>query len=389
MERHDAVPILDLSLDDDDLIPQIADACSSFGFFQIVQFESYVSSETLTAFQTAMRDYFHLPHEDKVSHKRHEQNARGYFDDELTKQKRDWKECLDVGMPGSRDWNVPDDSPTNACLDGWNVFPRHHTDLEDRSHDFRRSVVAYYDACATLSNRLAHLMARGLGMAIPNDFIQELADTHTSYLRLNYYPPCPLSASEEQHGTNETDDPLGISPHRDAGFLTILLQDDNCHSLQVWYDDQWITIHPEPRSLTINTGDMCMLWSNGRYQAPLHRVLTHDTCERYSAPFFYNPGYHQWIEPGRNVDENDHEPRKYHACLYGYFRAVRFAGDLTDLGVEIQTQDYEIVHGVADSSPHLMKQKIFAKQVDFGKPFSVTTYRPLLVNSNTPPDNHH
>ena len=26
---------------------------------------------------------------------------------------------------------------------------------------------------------------------------------------------------------------LGISPHRDAGFLTILLQDINCHSLQV------------------------------------------------------------------------------------------------------------------------------------------------------------
>jgi hypothetical protein len=33
--------------------------------------------------------------------------------------------------------------------------------------------------------------------------------------------------------------------------------------------------------------------------------------------------------------------REFHACLYGYFRAVRFAGDLTDLGVEIQTQIYD------------------------------------------------
>lgn len=137
-----------------------------------------------------------------------------------------------------------------------------------------------------------------------------------------------------------------------------------------------------------------MLWSNGRYQAPLHRVLTNDTYERYSAPFFYNPGYHQWIEAASDVllhnDDDDthniHEPtrKKYHPCLYGYFRAVRFAGDLTDLGVEIQTQDYEIEQGGRiHSSPHLMKQKVFAEKVDFGKPFSVETYRPLLVSSSS------
>lgn len=354
MATSSSVPVIDLSLEDEELIPLIALACSNFGFFQIIN----CNSVSVSPFQAAMKDYFALPYDQKRAYKRHEQNARGYFDDELTKQKRDWKECLDCGVPGSRDWTVQDDAPENECLDGFNVFP---ADLPE----FRATVVQYFDECAALSNRLATLMARGLGIALPNDFLQELADTHTSYLRLNYYPPCQEEKKE--------DGVLGISPHRDAGFLTILLQDDECHSLQVWYEEQWLTIHPEPNSLTINTGDMCMLWSNGRYQAPLHRVLTSDSHTRYSAPFFYNPGYHQWIE-----SELKSENKKYHACLYGYFRAVRFAGDLTDLGVEIQMQDYELV---GDDSPHLNKQTAFAEKVDFCKPFSVDTYRSLLVTA--------
>jgi isopenicillin N synthase-like dioxygenase len=69
----------------------------------------------------------------------------------------------------------------NACLDGWNVFPQNHKDHDrDTTTNFRQAVVTYYDACAGLSNRLAQLMARGLGLTMPNDFIQELADTHTS-----------------------------------------------------------------------------------------------------------------------------------------------------------------------------------------------------------------
>ncbi|KAI2503253.1 iron ascorbate-dependent oxidoreductase [Fragilaria crotonensis] len=370
-----AIPVIDMSLDDNDIIPLIADACSSFGFFQIVNVDAVFGNDgngvgggsggiSVDEFRSAMKDYFSkLPYDQKIRDKRHQQNARGYFDDELTKQKRDWKECLDFGVPGSRNWDLADDSPENECLDGFNVFPKNLP-------EFRRTVVQYFDECAALSNRLATLMAQGLGIEIENNkFLQELKDTHTSYLRLNYYPPCGGRDEEKK------EDVLGISPHRDAGFLTILLQDEDCHSLQVWHNEQWMTIHPEPRSFTINTGDMCMLWSNGRYQAPLHRVLTNDSQERYSAPFFYNPGYHQWIESGI-----DSEERKYHACLYGYFRAVRFAGDLTDLGVEIQIQDYEIDEGRADS-PHLKKQTAFAETVDFRKPFSVETYRPLLVSN--------
>lgn len=48
-------------------------------------------------------------------------NARGWYDDELTKQTRDWKEGFDVGHvphPG-----LPPDHPSNIVVEGFNQWP--------------------------------------------------------------------------------------------------------------------------------------------------------------------------------------------------------------------------------------------------------------------------
>jgi hypothetical protein len=143
----------------------------------------------------------------------------------------------------------------------------------------------------------------------------------------------------------------------------------------------WVTVHPIPGSLTINTGDMAMIWSNGRLRAPLHRVLTDPYKVRYSAPFFYNPGYDEMIAPLSTVDDNisggnssSTDLAKYRPCLWGYFRALRFAGDLTDLGVEIQTSHYK----VGSDSSHPENQLVLMKQISFREPFDVDKYRHIL-----------
>jgi isopenicillin N synthase-like dioxygenase len=359
------IPVIDLAFDipESDLVEQIANACSEFGFFQITNHG--ISQELVQQYIRQCQLYFNLPRDVKIQWKRNQSNSRGYFDDELTKQRRDWKEALDFGVPKSRDWSLPDASPENHCLDGLNQLPS-----KDVLPDFRSTVVRYFDECAILSDRLAVLMAKGMHRDESEPMIQELREKHSSYLRVNHYPPC-----NEEPG--DVPAPLGVSPHFDAGFLTVLLQDDGCHSLQVLKDDQWITVHPVPGALTINTGDMAQIWSNGKYKAPLHRVLTNETKERYSAPFFYNPSYYARVEP--LVQEG--ETPIYHPVLWGYFRAVRFAGDLTDLGVEIQIDNF------LKSKPteHINKQEIFAQQADLEKPFSVEVFRPLLVNSSESP----
>ena len=325
--------------------------------------------------------------------------------DRLTKRKRDWKEALDVGMPGSRDWNKPDFDESNACLDGYNQFPSTY-----ECQNFRKVVVEYFEECSKLSDRLARLMVLALngrngvgGNDVDEDFLNRMKDEHTSYLRMNYYPPTDANNNSNSGvGNNNLHNnsfsnqsasaqTLGISPHRDAGFLTILLQDINCHSLQVarfedddhiGNDDRWVTVHPVPGSLTINTGDMAMICSNGRFRAPLHRVLTDPTKKRYSAPYFYNPGYNELIAPFacNSSDDNKNEShiKRFNPCLWGYFRALRFAGDLTDLGVEIQTSHYK----VGSESSHILKQKEFLDIIDFEEPFNVEKYRHILESKD-------
>uniref|UniRef100_A0A7S4HNG0 Fe2OG dioxygenase domain-containing protein n=1 Tax=Odontella aurita TaxID=265563 RepID=A0A7S4HNG0_9STRA len=366
------VPIIDLSLADDDLVEQIAEACSTWGFFQLTNHG--FPPDLVDEFRSQMKEFFSLPHDLKICLKRDENNARGFFDDELTKRRRDWKEAIDVGVPGSRDWSVPDDDASNECLDGFNRFP-----AESDAPKFRPTVVRYFQACESLADRIAVLMGKGLGRGgnietekQKDTFFQELRTKHTSYLRMNYYPVCPSTMHSRP---DDKPPPLGISPHKDAGFLTVLVQDDDCHSLQVArypngdesMKPRWVTVHPHPGSFTINTGDMAQIWSNGKYKAPLHRVLTNDAKVRYSAPFFYNPGYRTEIAPFLAQ-----KPR-YNPCSWGYFRAVRFAGDLTDLGIEIQISDFE----KEAESPHIEKQARFTCEVDCCSRFSVEKFRPL------------
>lgn len=225
--------------------------------------------------------------------------------------------------------------------------------------EFRRVVIEYFRACECLASEIAGYMSMGLqkGECERDDIVERLREEHTSFLRLNHYPPL-----------DEEKDVLGISPHHDAGFLTILLPDPSCHTLQVFntQTQTWTTILPSsPTSLIVNTGVMAMIYSNGIYQAPLHRVLTSPE-ERYSIPFFYNPGYRMKIQPFKG--------NKYHPCSWGYFRCVRFAGDVMDLGVEIQIEDYEVDR----ESEHLRKQEYFLEHVDFSVPFSIERYRSLL-----------
>ena len=49
------------------------------------------------------RWFFGLPKDVKQRIKRTPSNSRGWFDDEFTKQKLDWKQGLDIGVEGKVD----------------------------------------------------------------------------------------------------------------------------------------------------------------------------------------------------------------------------------------------------------------------------------------------
>lgn len=109
-------------------------------------------------------------------------------------------------------------------------------------------------------------------------------------------------------------------------------------------------------------------------------MLSNETKERFSAPFFYNPSYDTVVRPlvttkttsaGDNDDSYDVDEAVYRPVSWGYYRAVRFAGDLTDFGVEIQTEDFR---RDAPSDHHARRQTMFLEEVDFRKSFDVEVF---------------
>ena len=309
------IPVIDIAaLDTVAASGAIDSACRDWGFFQIVNHG--IDAALCRELDRQMRALFAQPREVKRAISRTRDNPWGFFDNELTKNTRDWKEIYDYGPPDG------------VMQPQW---PQHLP-------GFEAAIRAYYDACERLAFRLVGAISRNLGMpatALAADF----HPVHTSFLRLNYYPVCPAPARPDGLAT-PTSGHLGINHHTDAGALTLLLQDDQ-PGLEVYRDGDWYLVEPRRDALVVNIGDIVQVWSNDRYRAALHRVTASAEAERCSAPFFFNPAYSAEYAPLPTTVDRAH-PARYRPIRWGEFRARRAAGDYADLGEEVQISHYAI-----------------------------------------------
>jgi isopenicillin N synthase-like dioxygenase len=309
-----SIPVIDIErLDDPGTMQALDTACRDWGFFQVTRHG--IDADAIAALSDATHTFFHQPTAVKREVSRTASNPWGFFDRELTKNTRDWKQIYDYG---------PADD--HAIEPQW---PRMLPAFEPAIRDF-------YDDCERLAYRLLSAISANLGM--PRNYLNRGFESgHTSFLRLNYYPVCPEPSSPDAVRTPEQGH-LGINHHTDAGALTLLLQDEQ-PGLEVFRDGRWHLVEPRSDSLVINVGDIVQVWSNDYYRASLHRVITSSTAERFSAPFFFNPSYVTHYEPLPTTIDTE-RPARYRAINWGEFRALRAAGDYTDRGEEVQISHY-------------------------------------------------
>jgi len=326
--KQDSPPIIDIgalydsewTLSKQNVVDEIGEACKRWGFFQVVNHS--INLGLLEDTRKVMEEFFALSTTEKNQVKRTQNNSRGFADDELTKQKRDWKEIFDFG-------SAREDEPPQSIMDGYNQWP-------GKPEQFRKTMQQYFQANTELAKVLMDAIAWSLKVD-PRHFREVFAE-HTSFARLNYYPQLPSDANKSQT--------LGISRHTDAGGLTVLWQDGP--GLQVYsgskedkHDGEWVGVNPPSlEAFTINIGDMMHVWTGGVYTAPEHRVIANHDKKRYSIPFFYNPSYAVVMEPIPNLQGSS---QKYRPFTWGEFRSKRFAGDYADVGKETQIEDWEIL----------------------------------------------
>lgn len=103
---------------------------------------------------------------------------------------------------------------------------------------------AYAAEMQKLTHKLLELIASSLGLA--KDRLNGFFKDQTSFMRLNYYPPCPAPQLA-----------LGLGRHKDAGAMTILAQ-DNVGGLEVKRksDGAWMFVKPTADAYIVNVGDI-------------------------------------------------------------------------------------------------------------------------------------
>jgi isopenicillin N synthase-like dioxygenase len=253
---------------------QIGAACRDAGFFYVVNHG--VGRALRDRLAEESRAFFALPEREKaeIAMARGGRAWRGWFPlgGELTAGKPDRKEGLYFGSE-----LAPDDVRVAAGrpLHGPNLFPR-------RPAGLRGAVLDYLAALTALGHALCAGLSLSLGL--PASYFRDryTADPLTLF-RIFRYPP---GAGAE----------WGVGEHTDYGLLTILLQDES-GGLEVRTPRGWLAAPPLPDSFVCNIGDMLDRMTGGRYRSTPHRVRNPAPHDRYSFPFFFDPGWEAKIEP--------------------------------------------------------------------------------------------
>ena len=168
--------------------------------------------------------------------------------------------------------------PGNPLL-GPNVWPAAMPEL-------KADVYPYFEAASACAEDLLRGFALGAGLD-PEHFIRH-RDRPVSRGSLQYYPPQPDGAEEDQ---------FGVAPHTDFGVLTVLCQ-DRIGGLEIRRrDGGWMAMPPIPGTLVVNIGDLLERWSNHRYRSTVHRVINASGRERLSLVLAYDPNFETLVDP--------------------------------------------------------------------------------------------
>ncbi len=306
-----------------DLYARLARACEDHGFFFL---SGHGQDELIGAVFDRARAFFALPKPAKLAVMRDADNPLGYYDRELTKQRRDMKEVFDFKAGGHLSRN-----------------PARRTRWPRQPEGFEATLTEFFAAFTTLAEETMALIFTALGM--PGDAVREtmaasFGPRHSSAARLNFYPPVdPVPVSEREDVTPLGD--MALHHHTDPGAMTLLLQDDH-GGLQAFSKRHgWIDIAPQPGTIVVNVGDMLQVWTNDRCVAGMHRVVPvpQEGHGRYSVPFFYQPRIEANIEPWTESGEKP----AYRSFSWRDYIHGRVSDNFADYGEEdIQIDRYRI-----------------------------------------------
>ncbi|KAG0449177.1 hypothetical protein HPP92_027489 [Vanilla planifolia] len=245
------------------VLESLSKACEQYGFFRVVNHG--IPSETLLRLMASARRFFELPSSVRAKYMSNDIRSPVRYGTSFNQ--------LQDGVFYWRDFLKLNCHPMPAVLPFWPSSPP----------ELREEAQSYAKQSKVLFLLLMEAILEILGLG--SDTLQEFKEG-THMVIINCFPPCP-----------EPELTLGMPPHSDYGFLTILLQDTNVKGLQVQCGDDWVTVDPIPDSLFVNVGDHLEIFSNGRYKSVLHRVFVNSTKSRNSIASLHSLPFDSIVRP--------------------------------------------------------------------------------------------
>jgi isopenicillin N synthase-like dioxygenase len=250
------------------VINQLRQTARDVGFFYLVNHR--VEQSLLDEVQRVARAFFALPQQEKLKvEMANSPHFRGYnlAGVEITRSQPDFREQFDVGA--ERDaLPVTPDAPAWQRMQGPNQWPEALPELQ-------QVITRWQQEMTQVALELLRALAEAL--QLPRHAFDNLYGTYPNeHIKLIRYP-----------GRSDAESRQGVGAHKDSGFLTLLLQDDQPGLEVELSPDNWVAASPLPGSFVVNIGELLELATNGYLRATVHRVVSpRPDRERLSAAFF-------------------------------------------------------------------------------------------------------
>ncbi|KAJ7972304.1 2-oxoglutarate and Fe(II)-dependent oxygenase superfamily protein [Quillaja saponaria] len=273
------------------VLKSLANACEQYGFFQLVNHG--ISDDVIRNMIDVATRFFALPFEDRAKYMTSNMRAPVRYGTSFNQTKDSvfcWRDFLKLLS-----------HPLPDFLPHWPSSPVDFQDLagtyaKETKYLFLMLTEAILESLGIVTTFSDHQHQQQKRTEEKN-ILKEFEDG-SQLIVANFYPPCP-----------EPDLTLGMPPHSDYGFLTLLLQDE-VEGLQIQFQGKWVTVEPIANAFVINVGDHLEIFSNGKYKSVLHRVLVNSVKSRISVASLHSLPLSCMVRPSpKLIDEEN--PKRY------------------------------------------------------------------------------
>nr|GLL38166.1 gibberellin 3-beta-dioxygenase 1-like [Ipomoea trifida] len=265
-KQYASIPTVDLLAPN--VVELIGHACETWGMFHVVNHG--VSSALVDEVESQAYRLFALPDHQKMKALRSPGGATGYGAARISPffPKLMWHEGFT--MMGS---------PAHHARQLW---PHDHQHFCDTMENYEKKMKALAFKLFLLTLNSIGASEQHLKWLNPSP----AATQSEGALQLNSYPRCP----NPTHA-------IGLAPHTDSLFLTILHQ-SAATGLQVFNQALgWAPVVPVAGALLVNVGDLLHVLSNGRFPTVYHRAVVNESVHRVSVAYFYGPPVDSVVAP--------------------------------------------------------------------------------------------